>query len=55
MFDYCLRHRAAIDRITQRRGLGLRKFELTDEEWDLAEQLRDNLKVRLHAASTQRV
>ena len=42
-----MRYRAAIDRITQKRDLGLRDFELTDEEWKLAEQLRDSLKVCL--------
>jgi hypothetical protein len=46
LLGYCLTHRLAIDRITQRRDLGLLKFELTDEEWNLAEQLRDSLKVR---------
>ena len=47
MLEYCVRYRAAIDRITQKRDLGLRDFELTDEEWKLAEQLRDSLKVCL--------
>lgn len=47
MLEYCVRYRAAIDRITQKRDLGLRDFELTDEEWKLAKQLRDSLKVCL--------
>jgi hypothetical protein len=45
MLKYALEHRKALDVVTQRRDLGLRKFELTDEEWDIAGQLRDVLKV----------
>lgn len=45
MLKYALEHRKALDIVTQRRDLGLRKFELTDEEWDIAGQLRDVLKV----------
>jgi len=46
MLKYALEHRKALDVITQRRDLGLRKFELTDKEWEIASQLRDVLKVR---------
>lgn len=46
MLKYALEHRKAVDVVTQRRDLGLRKFELTDEEWEIAGQLRDVLKVR---------
>jgi hypothetical protein len=45
MLEYALNHRDALDVVTQRRDLGLRKFELTDIEWEVAEQLRDVLKV----------
>ncbi|KAG2109988.1 uncharacterized protein F5147DRAFT_772829 [Suillus discolor] len=38
-------HRKAVDIATQRRDLGLREFELSDEEWDIAGQLRDVLKI----------
>ncbi|KAG1852961.1 hypothetical protein C8R48DRAFT_564865, partial [Suillus tomentosus] len=44
MVEYALRHREAIDAVTQRRDLGLRQLELTDHEWVIAEQLRDVLK-----------
>ncbi|KAJ8579264.1 hypothetical protein M405DRAFT_754714, partial [Rhizopogon salebrosus TDB-379] len=44
MLKYALEHRKAVDVVTQRRDLGLRKFELTDEEWEIAGQLRDVLK-----------
>lgn len=46
MLKYALEHRKAVDVVTQRRDLGLRQFELTDEEWEIAGQLRDVLKVR---------
>lgn len=45
MLDYALVHREAIDKVTQRRDLGLRKFELADEDWVIARQLRDVLNV----------
>ncbi|RXW14793.1 hypothetical protein EST38_g11056 [Candolleomyces aberdarensis] len=35
----------AIDRLTSRRDLGVRKYELTDDEWVIVKQLRDTLKV----------
>jgi hypothetical protein len=45
MLEYALKHRIAVDTVTQRRVLGLRKFELGDHEWDIITQLRDILKV----------
>ncbi|KAG0701873.1 hypothetical protein DFH29DRAFT_760631, partial [Suillus ampliporus] len=45
MLEYALVHREAIDTVTQRRELGLRKFELGDHEWEIVEQLRDILKL----------
>ncbi|KIK22155.1 hypothetical protein PISMIDRAFT_103021 [Pisolithus microcarpus 441] len=35
LLEYALNHRKAIDTVTQRRELGLRKFELGDHEWEL--------------------
>ena len=46
MLSYALVHREAIDAVTQRRELGLRKFELVDHEWEIVEQLCNVLKVR---------
>jgi hypothetical protein len=46
MLDYALEHRKAVDTVTQRRDLHLRKYELADHEWEIVEQLRDVLKVR---------
>ena len=37
--------REAVDTVTQRQDLGLQKFELNDEEWAIAKQLRSVLKV----------
>ncbi|KIK77423.1 hypothetical protein PAXRUDRAFT_166904, partial [Paxillus rubicundulus Ve08.2h10] len=44
MLEYVLKHRKAVDTVTQQRGLGLRKFELADHEWELIEQLHSILK-----------
>ncbi|KIK77116.1 hypothetical protein PAXRUDRAFT_167770, partial [Paxillus rubicundulus Ve08.2h10] len=35
MLEYALKHRKAVDTMTQRRDLGLRKFELMDHEWKI--------------------
>ena len=33
LLEYALKHRKVIDIVMQRRELGLRDLELTDEEW----------------------
>ncbi|KIM54666.1 hypothetical protein SCLCIDRAFT_136245, partial [Scleroderma citrinum Foug A] len=43
LLEYALKHRKAINLVTQRHELGLRKFELTDHEWTVAEQLHSIL------------
>lgn len=45
MLAFALDYRAAIDVMTEDRKTGLRKYELSEEEWSVAEQLRDVLKV----------
>ena len=45
MLDFAIDYRAAIDTITSNRELNLRKYELDDDEWVIAENLRDTLKV----------
>lgn len=40
MLAYALKHREAIDRMTQRREGGMRKFELSNNEWSMLDQLR---------------
>jgi hypothetical protein len=45
MLDYAVVHREAIDTVTQRHDLGLRKFELVYSDWEIVSQLQDVLKV----------
>lgn len=52
MLIFSLDYRKAIDAITQEREMNLRKYELTDEEWTTAAQLKRVLKVRLHLFNT---
>lgn len=40
-----MKYREAVDQMTSDRMADLRALELDDEEWALAEQLRDVLKV----------
>lgn len=44
--DFALEYRDAIDTLTSDRVADVRMLELDDEEWVLATQLRDVLKVR---------
>ena len=52
LLEYALKHRRAVDLLTQRRDLGLRKFELSDNEWVIVKQLHSVLKVSKHVDST---
>ncbi|KAG1890421.1 uncharacterized protein F5891DRAFT_964987 [Suillus fuscotomentosus] len=45
MLEYSLGHQKAIDMVTQRRKVDLRKLELTDCDWEISEQLWDVLKI----------
>jgi hypothetical protein len=45
MLNFAIDYRAAIDAITSNRDLNLRKYELEDNEWVIAVNLRDTLKV----------
>ena len=44
MLDFAIDYRTAIDTITSNRDLNLRKYELADKEWAIAENLHDTLK-----------
>lgn len=55
LLSYALDHRKAVDTVTQRRDLGLRKFELGEEEWELLDQLCAVLKVSSNHISTSGV
>ena len=45
MLDFAILYREAIDAMTANRLLKLRQFELDNEKWDIAERLRDTLRV----------
>jgi hypothetical protein len=46
MLYFAVQYRAAIENITSDRKNDLRQFELTEDEWNMATELRDTLKVR---------
>ena len=45
LLEYALKHRKAINLVTQQCELGLRQFDLTDPEWTVMEQLHSVLNV----------
>jgi hypothetical protein len=45
MLNFALQYQKAIDAIADKRKLGLGEYSLEDDEWMLAKQLRDVLKV----------
>ena len=45
MLDFAMEHREALDTMTANRDMKLRQYELSEEDWDTAEQLCDVLKV----------
>jgi hypothetical protein len=47
MLQFALDYRVPIDEFTSNRELNLRKYELQDEEWAVAETLQDTLKARM--------
>lgn len=47
MLHFALEYRDAIDTMTAKRDLDLRKYELSPAEWGIAKELRDVLKVCL--------
>ena len=47
MLNFAVMHIAAIDAITSDRDMKLRQYKLSKDEWDVACQLRDILKVRI--------
>jgi hypothetical protein len=55
MVDFAIEHRAAVDEMTGNKTMGLRKYEMNEQEWKIAEQLRDTLKVRVQLALWRRL
>lgn len=49
MLVFFLEYREAIDTLTGDRKLGLRKYEISEEEWKVAGDLCNVLKVSAHA------
>lgn len=47
MLSFAIDHKKALQLVTADIDLNLRKCELRREEWKVAEQLRDVLKVRI--------
>lgn len=45
MLDFAVEHITAINTMTADRDMKLRKYELSENDWDIARQLRDALKV----------
>ena len=45
MLDFAVQYIPAIDTITGDRDMKLRQYELSKDDWDMARQLRDVLKV----------
>ena len=45
MLDFAVKHITAINTITSDRDMKLRKYKLSEGDWDIARQLRDVLKV----------
>ena len=45
MLNFAVEHREALDTITGDRDMKLRQYELSEEDWVVASQLRDVLKV----------
>ena len=52
MLKTAIEYSKAIKRICSDADNGLRDFELSTEEWTIAEQLRDALEVRLSASQS---
>jgi hypothetical protein len=48
MLDFAVKHITAINTITGDRDMKLRRYELSEDDWDMARQLRDLLKVCSH-------
>ena len=46
MLEVCLKYRAVYDDMAASKENGLRQFELSEDDWDTAGQLRQVLKVR---------
>ena len=48
MVDFAINYQEGIEVLTQKKNLGLREFELSDEEWAVLRELHEVLKVSHH-------
>jgi hypothetical protein len=44
MLDFSVTYRRALESLTGTLGMGLRDYELSDDEWDIVKDLRDILE-----------
>ena len=51
MLDFAVEHITAINTITSDRDMKLRQYELSEDDWDMARQLRDVLKVSVRLSA----
>lgn len=51
MLEFAIEYREALESITGNQRMKLRQYELTEEDWEIATQLRDILKVHYYALS----
>ena len=51
MVDFTINYQEGIEVLTQKKNLGLREFELSDEKWAVLRELREVLKVSRHTQS----
>jgi hypothetical protein len=49
MLDFAVEHITPINTITADRDMKLRQYEMSEDDWDMARQLRDVLKVCSYA------
>ena len=47
MLEFAIEFREALDTITGEKEMRLRKYKMDNEEWEIAQQLRDVLKVSI--------
>ena len=52
LLEFAVEYREVIDNLTSERGLELRDYEMDLDEWQLAKQLRDILKVSAQLSFT---
>lgn len=48
MLEFAIEYREALEAMTGNQKMKMRQYELTEEDWNIATQLRDVLKVRYY-------